>query len=72
MDTYYRSSDHILQVWFESEEDFQVVQIKLAEKTFIGLRKATQLRSWWVLGCQYLLSYLLPADCIKLLCLKNI
>ena len=43
MDTYYRSSDYILQVWFESEEDFQVVQIKFDEKTFIGFRKATQL-----------------------------
>ena len=43
MDTYYRSSDYILQVWFESEEDFQVVQIKFDEKTFMGFRKATQL-----------------------------
>ena len=41
MDTYYRSSDYILQVWFESEEDFQVVQIKFDEKTFMGFRKAT-------------------------------
>ena len=40
MDTYYRSSDYILQVWFESEEDFQVVQIKFDEKSSYWFQKS--------------------------------